>query len=61
MNQPDSTAARTTQAAVPVAAPAQQETVPPSDRVPALAWLIAAAFVAVELAVGHGSARASPR
>jgi 4-amino-4-deoxy-L-arabinose transferase-like glycosyltransferase len=51
MNQPDSTAAAATLAAVPVATPAQQEPVPPSDRVPALVWLIAAVFVAVELAV----------
>ena len=51
MNQPDSTPALTTMAAVPATTPAQPGPVPPSDRVPPLAWLIAAAFVAVELAV----------
>jgi hypothetical protein len=47
MNQPDSTPTLATPVAVPVARPAQ----PGSDRVPPLAWLIAAVFVAVELAV----------
>ena len=51
MNQPDSTTALTTPAAVPATTPAQPGPVSPSDRVPLLAWLIAAAFVAVELAV----------
>jgi len=51
MHQPDSTPALTTPAAVPATTPAQPGPVPPSDRVPSLAWLIAAAFVAVELAV----------
>jgi len=51
MHQPDCTPALTSPAAVPATTPAQPGPVPPSDRVPPLAWLIAAAFVAVELAV----------
>jgi 4-amino-4-deoxy-L-arabinose transferase-like glycosyltransferase len=47
MNQPDSAPTLASPAAAPVATPAQ----PGSDRVPPLAWLIAAVFVAVELAV----------
>jgi 4-amino-4-deoxy-L-arabinose transferase-like glycosyltransferase len=47
MNQPDRTSALAAPVAVPVTTPAQ----PGSDRVPPLVWLIAAAFVAVELAV----------
>jgi 4-amino-4-deoxy-L-arabinose transferase-like glycosyltransferase len=38
-------------AAIPAATPARPASVSPSDRVPVLAWLIAAVFVAVELAV----------
>jgi Dolichyl-phosphate-mannose-protein mannosyltransferase len=51
MNQPRGSAALIPQAAVPVAAPDPPTPASPSDRVPALAWLIAAVFVAVELAV----------
>jgi hypothetical protein len=53
MNQPDGSAATPTQAAVPAAGPAPQTPVPWSDRVPVLAWVIAAVFVAVELAVSN--------
>jgi hypothetical protein len=52
MTEPDGTAAP---AALPTsaatAAPAKQHPAPDSDRVPALAWMIGAVFVAVELAV----------
>src|SRR5450755_3793143 len=51
MNQPDGSAAIPPATAVPAAAPALQTPVPWSDRVPVLAWVIAAVFVAVELAV----------
>lgn len=61
MEQCDDTAAISSQAAVAVAtaaprapahqAPARRARAPRSDRVPALAWVIAAAFVAIELAV----------
>jgi hypothetical protein len=51
MNQLRRTSADTSQAGVAAAGPAPQGTAPASDRIPALAWGIAAAFVAVELAV----------
>jgi hypothetical protein len=51
MNQPDGPAAVVTEAAVPAVAPAAPAPVSSSDRVPVLAWVIAAGFVAVELAV----------
>jgi hypothetical protein len=41
----------TPQTAVPALPPAQPAAVSPSDRIPVLAWVIAGAFVAVELAV----------
>jgi len=50
MNQPDGGSAALSPRGVPVAAPAQQAPEPLSDRVPALAWVIGAVFVAVELA-----------
>ena len=51
MNQPDGSAATPTQTAAPAVGPAPQQPVPWSDRVPLLAWVIAAVFVAAELAV----------
>ena len=51
MDQPAGSAAPVPQAAVPAVTPDPPASVPPSDRVPVLAWLIAAVFVAVELAV----------
>jgi Dolichyl-phosphate-mannose-protein mannosyltransferase len=51
MNQPDGSAATPTQSGAAAVAPAPQKPVPWSDRVPVLAWVIAAVFVAVELAV----------
>jgi Dolichyl-phosphate-mannose-protein mannosyltransferase len=51
MNQPDGSAAPITATAAAVVTPDQQTPVPWSDRVPVLAWVIAAVFVAVELAV----------
>ena len=51
MDQPAGSAAPTPQAAALAVTPAPPASVSPSDRVPVLAWLIAAAFVAVELAV----------
>ena len=51
MKQPDGSAATPTQTAAPPAGPAPQQPVAWSDRVPLLAWVIAAVFVAVELAV----------
>ena len=51
MDQPAGSAAPLPQPAVPAVTPASPAGVPPSDRVPALAWFIAAVFVAVELAV----------
>ena len=51
MDQPTGSAAPIPQAAVLAVTPAPSASVSPSDRVPALAWLIAAVFVAVELAV----------
>jgi len=50
MNQPDDPAAPTP-AAGPAVTPAPQAPESPSDRVPALAWVIGAVFVAIELAV----------
>jgi hypothetical protein len=52
MTEPDGTAAATPLAASPaVAVPAARLPAPDSDKVPALAWVIGAIFVAVELAV----------
>src|SRR5215831_11018315 len=51
MNQPGGPAARTPGDSVPMIASAPQAPGSASDRVPVPAWLIAAAFVAVELAV----------
>ncbi len=51
MDQPDGSAIPTTEAAVPGAAPARPAPVASSDRVPVPVWVIAAVFVAVELAV----------
>jgi 4-amino-4-deoxy-L-arabinose transferase-like glycosyltransferase len=51
MNQSDSTPALAAPVAVPVTTPVTTPAQPGSDRVPPLVWLIAAAFVAVELAV----------
>ncbi len=51
MKQPDGSAATPAQTAAPPAGPAPRQPVPWSDRVPLLAWVIAAVFVAVELAV----------
>ena len=51
MDQPDGSAGPTPEAAAVVESPAAQGPVSPSDRVPVLAWVIAAVFVAVELAV----------
>jgi 4-amino-4-deoxy-L-arabinose transferase-like glycosyltransferase len=52
MNQPDSAPVLNSLPALPApAAPVATPAQPGSDRVPPLAWLIAAAFVAVELAV----------
>ncbi len=53
MNQPDGSAAPRPPAAVAAATPAPQGPAPGSDRVPVLAWIIAAVFVAVELAVSN--------
>ncbi|HEX7266166.1 MAG TPA: hypothetical protein VF256_01940, partial [Streptosporangiaceae bacterium] len=50
MNQPDGSATPAP-AGGPAVTPAPQAPVSPSDRVPVLAWVIGAAFVAVELAV----------
>src|ERR1035441_1589547 len=56
MDQPNGSAVPTPEAAAVVDSPAAQGPVSPSDRVPVLAWVIAAVFVAVELAVSgrHG-------
>jgi hypothetical protein len=51
MDQPDAFPDPTAGAAAGPDSPAAQEPVSPSDRVPVLAWVIAAVFVAVELAV----------
>ena len=51
MDQPSRPAASTPQTAVPVVTPARPGPVAHSDRVPVLAWVIGAVFVAVELAV----------
>jgi 4-amino-4-deoxy-L-arabinose transferase-like glycosyltransferase len=51
MDQPDGSAGPTPEAAAVADSPAVQRPVSPSDRVPVLAWVIAAVFVAVELAV----------
>jgi hypothetical protein len=51
MDKPDGSAVPATEGAAPVVTPARQAPVAPSDRVPVLAWVIAAVFVAVELAV----------
>jgi 4-amino-4-deoxy-L-arabinose transferase-like glycosyltransferase len=51
MDQPAGSAASLPQAAALAVTPAPRAGVSPSDRVPVLAWLIAAVFVAVELAV----------
>ena len=51
MDQPAGSAASIPRAAGLGVTPAPPASVPPSDRVPVLAWLIAAVFVAVELAV----------
>ncbi len=51
MDEPDGSAVPTTEAGVPVVTPAQRVPVAGSDRVPVLAWVIGAVFVAVELAV----------
>jgi Dolichyl-phosphate-mannose-protein mannosyltransferase len=51
MDQPDGSAVPTTEAAVPGATPARLAPVASSDRVPVPVWVIAAVFVAVELAV----------
>ena len=51
MDQPAGSAAPLPQAEVLAATPPPPAGVSPSDRVPVLAWLIAAVFVAVELAV----------
>ncbi len=52
MNQPDGSAAPAIRNSAVAAAPAPQPADFRSDRVPALAWVIGAVFVAVELAVG---------
>jgi hypothetical protein len=51
MDQPSRSAASTPQTAVPALPPTQPAPVSPSDRIPVLVWVIAAVFVAVELAV----------
>jgi 4-amino-4-deoxy-L-arabinose transferase-like glycosyltransferase len=51
MNQLGGSAAIIAEDVVPVVTPAQQTPVRPSDRVPVVAWVIAAIFVAVELAL----------
>jgi 4-amino-4-deoxy-L-arabinose transferase-like glycosyltransferase len=51
MDQPSGSAVPLTEAAAAVASPAPQVPVTRSDRVPVLAWVIAAAFVAVQLAL----------
>ena len=51
MDQPDSSAAPATEAGVAAVTPAAHAPVSASDRVPFLAWVSAAVFVAVELAV----------
>ena len=51
MNQPDGSAVTPAQSAAPAVAAAPQQPVSWSDRVPVLVWVIAAVFVAVELAV----------
>ena len=51
MDQPAGSAAPIPEAAVLGVTPASPASVSPSDRVPALAWFIAAVFVAVELAL----------
>jgi Dolichyl-phosphate-mannose-protein mannosyltransferase len=51
MNEPDGSSAAPIPRVVPVATPAQQSPDSPSGRVPVLAWVIGAVFVAVELAV----------
>jgi hypothetical protein len=51
MDQPDGSAVPNTEAAAVVVTPTAQAPVSRSDRVPVLAWVIAAVFVAVELAV----------
>src|ERR1017187_9676205 len=51
MDQPNGSAVPTPEAAAVVISPAAQVPVPLSDRVPVLAWVTAAVFVAVELAV----------
>jgi len=51
MNQPDGSAVPTPEAAATLVSPAAQVPVSRSDRVPLLAWVIGAVFVAVELAV----------
>jgi hypothetical protein len=51
MDKPDGSVVAPTKAAVPVVTPARPALAAPSDRVPALAWVIGAVFVAAELAV----------
>jgi 4-amino-4-deoxy-L-arabinose transferase-like glycosyltransferase len=51
MNQPEEPAAASPRAPVPPPGPARPTSASPTDRVPALAWVIGAVFVAVELAV----------
>jgi hypothetical protein len=51
MNHPDGSAALFPPPAVPVVAPEPQAPVSPSGRMPVLVWVIAAVFVAAELAV----------
>jgi hypothetical protein len=51
MDQPDGSAVPTPEAAAVANSPAAQTPVPSSDRVPRPAWVIAAVFVAVEVAV----------
>ena len=53
MDKTGGTAAHTPQTAVETASLARAVRAPPSDRLPALVWIIAAIFVAVELAVSR--------
>ena len=51
MDQPSGSTALTAATAVPAVTPPSRPAVAPSDRVPVLAWVIAAVFVAAELAL----------
>ncbi|HEY1344586.1 MAG TPA: glycosyltransferase family 39 protein [Streptosporangiaceae bacterium] len=51
MNQPEEPAAASPRAPVPAAPPGRPAPASPTDRLPALAWVTGAAFVAAELAV----------